>query len=128
MEEDINVIEKLLKIFEMLRKDDEEGHSSAYELQWEDIQAIENLIARNKDYEEGKALSKKQEVMILKAIEKSAEEQITKELKNYISKSKVKEKIEELDKKKRKSQIEYSTIDELIFDKKIEVLQELLED
>ena len=48
---------------------------------------------------------------------------------NFIPKSKVKEKIEELDKRKRiKSQIKYSTIDELIFDKKIETLQELLEE
>ena len=43
-----------------------------------------------------------------------------------ITKDKIKEKIDKLDKMKRKSQIEYSTIDELIFDKKIEVLQELL--
>lgn len=52
MEEDIKVLEKLQKVFAELRKDDEEGHSSAYELQWEDIQAIENLIARNKELEE----------------------------------------------------------------------------
>ena len=46
---DIKVIEKLQKVFAELRKDDEEGHSSAYELQWEDIQAIENLIKENKE-------------------------------------------------------------------------------
>ena len=49
---DIEILEKLQNIFKELRKDDEEGHSSAYELQLEDIEAIENLIQRNKDLEE----------------------------------------------------------------------------
>ena len=35
---------KLLKVFKLLRKDDEKGHSSSYELQWEDIIFIEDLI------------------------------------------------------------------------------------
>lgn len=48
----IEILEKLQNIFKELRKDDEEGHSSAYELQWEDIEAIENLIQRNKDLKE----------------------------------------------------------------------------
>ena len=45
---------KLLKVFKLLRKDDEEGHSSSYELQWEDIIFIEDLIKKynqlKKDY------------------------------------------------------------------------------
>ena len=49
---DIEILEKLQNIFKELRKDDEEGHSSAYELQLEDIEAIENLIQRNKDLEQ----------------------------------------------------------------------------
>ena len=49
---DIEILEKLQNIFKKLRKDDEEGHSSAYELQWEDMEAIENLIQRNKDLEQ----------------------------------------------------------------------------
>lgn len=40
-------IKKLQHIFEELRKDDEAGHSSAYELQWEDIETIEKLIQQN---------------------------------------------------------------------------------
>lgn len=48
----MNNIEKLQNIFKELRKDYEEGHSSAYELQWEDIQAIENLIQENKELKE----------------------------------------------------------------------------
>ena len=48
--------------------------------------------------------------------------------KKFIPADKIKAKIEELDKNKKKSQFEYSTVDELIFDKKIEVLQELLEE
>lgn len=40
-------VEKLQHIFEELRKDDEAGHSSAYELQWEDIETIEKLIQQN---------------------------------------------------------------------------------
>ena len=48
----IEILEKLQNIFKELRKDDEEGHSSAYELQLEDIEAIENLIQRNKDLEQ----------------------------------------------------------------------------
>lgn len=48
----MNNIEKLQNIFKELRKDDESGHSSAYELQWEDIEAIENLIQENKDLKE----------------------------------------------------------------------------
>ena len=51
MEKDIQILEKLEKVFTELRKDDEEGHSSAYELQWEDIEAIENLINRVKELE-----------------------------------------------------------------------------
>ena len=79
----------------------------------EQIQAIENLIKEYKDVNKE----------VLHWIEK-----YNLEHQKYIAKSKVKAKIEKLDKKKRKSQIEYSTIDELIFDKKIEVLQELLEE
>lgn len=45
----MNNIEKLQNIFQELKKDDESGHSSAYELQWEDIEAIENLIKENKE-------------------------------------------------------------------------------
>lgn len=44
----MNGVEKLQHIFQELRKDDEAGHSSAYELQWEDIETIENLIQQNK--------------------------------------------------------------------------------
>lgn len=40
-------VKKLQHIFEELRKDDEAGHSSAYELQWEDIETIEKLIQQN---------------------------------------------------------------------------------
>lgn len=40
-------IKKLQHIFEELRKDKEAGHSSAYELQWEDIETIEKLIQQN---------------------------------------------------------------------------------
>lgn len=43
----MNGVEKLQHIFEELRKDDEAGHSSAYELQWEDIETIEKLIQQN---------------------------------------------------------------------------------
>lgn len=49
---DIEVLRKLTKIFNELKKDDEEGHSSAYELQWEDISVIENLIIENKELKE----------------------------------------------------------------------------
>lgn len=45
----MNNIERLQNIFKELKKDDEEGHSSAYELQWEDIETIENLIKENKE-------------------------------------------------------------------------------
>jgi NDP-sugar pyrophosphorylase family protein len=48
----MNNIEKLQNIFQELRKDDEEGHGSAYELQWEDIETIENLIQENKELKE----------------------------------------------------------------------------
>ena len=42
--------------------------------------------------------------------------------------NKIKDELKELDKKKRKSrsQFKYSTIDEFIFDNKIEALQDLL--
>ena len=40
-------VKKLQHIFEELRKDNEAGHSSAYELQWEDIETIEKLIQQN---------------------------------------------------------------------------------
>lgn len=63
---DIEVLRKLTKIFNELRKDDEEGHSSAYELQWEDISVIENLIIENekliqenKELKEEKVLNEK---------------------------------------------------------------------
>lgn len=48
----MNDIEKLQNIFQELRKDDEKGHTSAYELQWEDIYTIENLIQENKELKE----------------------------------------------------------------------------
>lgn len=83
MEEDIKMIEDVLK-----------DKDTKFWIGTQGIQAIENLIARYKELEEGKALTKKQEAMLLKAIKQSAEEQITKEIKNYILKSKVKEKIE----------------------------------
>lgn len=89
--------------------------------------AIRNFIARYKELEEGKALTKKQSTMVLKAIKRSVEEQRTKEMKNYIKKSKVKEKIEELRNEKydditfKYNKIEVNGIIEVI-------LQELLED
>lgn len=43
----MNGVEKLQHIFEELRKDNEAGHSSTYELQWEDIETIEKLIQQN---------------------------------------------------------------------------------
>ena len=73
---DIEVLRKLTKIFNELKKDDEEGHSSAYELQWEDIQAIENLIKEYKDVNKE----------VLYWIEK-----YNLEHQKYIAKSKVKE-------------------------------------
>ena len=76
-EKDIKVLEKLQEIFEELRKDDEEGHGSAYELQWEDIHAIENLIKKNKEYENYYKCEKNL-------------------LDNYISKDKIKKEIKKL--------------------------------
>jgi len=86
-----------------------------------EITAIENLIQENKEL-------KKQIPSPTNPIPIENQTDIWVLKRDYISKSKIKEKIEKLDKKKRKSQIEYSTIDELIFDKKIEVLLELLEE
>ena len=98
-----------------------------------DLKELRNLIARYKELEEGKALTKKQEAMILKAIKQSAEEQITKEMKNYIPKSKVKEKI-----KKYNEIIYYAQTEEEMAELKdyeyeeakygIQILAELLED
>lgn len=53
--------------------------------------AIRNLIARYKEYEEGKDLSKKQLIGVEKAIEQALTKQLPKELEDYILKSKVKE-------------------------------------
>lgn len=43
----MNDIERLQNIINELRKDDEEGHGSSYELQWKDIYTIENLLQGN---------------------------------------------------------------------------------
>jgi len=67
---DIEILEKLQNIFKELRKDDEEGHSSAYELQWEDIEAIENLIQRNKELEQIEKEHKEENGRLREEVEK----------------------------------------------------------
>ena len=68
----------------------------------EDLGIVLNLIEKqqkelnkekekNKEYEEGTMLSKKQTNMVLQAIKEGATEQITKEMKNYIHKDKIRE-------------------------------------
>ena len=80
MEEDIKILNKLEKVFAELKKDDEEGHSSAYEIQWEDIRAIEHLMARNKELED-KCIELSTTIDALKTDNKELEE-------NYINPSK----------------------------------------
>ena len=112
MEEEIKILEERVnfcKNNKECREELKQCFGCTFEI--EEIQAIENLI--------NKVKSQEKQIKLMQSINIAE---------NFIEKSKVREKIEELDKKKRKSQIEYSTIDELIFDKKIEILQELLEE
>ena len=116
----IEILEKLQNIFKELRKDDEEGHSSAYELQWEDIEAIENLIQRNKELE----MQNKEFLIRLKA------DGLIERDKYWINK--IKEIIKLLDKEEKetlkgtKGQDRYSI--KLEYMHKRNVLQELLEE
>ncbi len=49
---DIEIFKKLKKNYNTLKKDYNAGHYSVYEMQFEDFEAIENLIQRNKDLEQ----------------------------------------------------------------------------
>lgn len=112
IQEDIKILEKLAN---RTCKIDKDGWETAV-CSIDEQLAIRNIIARNKKLE--KQMGKDLDVVYLQGVHNERDRW----------KSKIKEKIEKLDKKKRKSQIEYSTIDELIFDKKIEVSQEILQE
>lgn len=90
MEEDIKILNKLEKVFAELKKDDEEGHSSAYEIQWEDIRAIEHLIAKNKELEQNYINPSKARFTYF---DNGKGTKVV--IEGFIPKSKVKEKIEE---------------------------------
>ena len=142
---DIEILEKLQNIFKELRKDDEEGHSSAYELQLEDIEAIENLLQRNKDlgeiekeHKEENGRLREENINLKEKIVRQQEQlniankkilaqkgQLKVVNNSYIPKSKVKEKMELL-----REDIQYSANPLSIDNSKyaIEVLQELLEE
>ena len=56
-EEILNIMNKLGNIYDELKKDDEEGHSSAYEMQFEDFEAIQGLLdLYNKEKKKSKIL------------------------------------------------------------------------
>ena len=130
----IEILEKFIKHYKEVQekyKDDEIQAEIERSCYFEEVpaEAIENLIQENKELKEELEICETDLDEMTISNEHKKKEWVNKlVLNSYIPKSKVKEKIEELDKRKRKSQIEYSTIDELIFDKKIEVLQELLEE
>lgn len=109
---DIKVLRKLTKIFNELKKDDEEGHSSAYELQWEDIEAIENLIIENKKLK--KQMGKDLDVVYIKGVYDERDKW----------KNKIKEKIRI--RKEEKAECKDSNQAKLIL-REIYILQELIE-
>ncbi len=131
----IEILEDLEKYISFANKQCNFSNDADYKWHKELAQAIENLIQENKELKERiKGLECEIEIKKYCKVDEVINDltyykNLAKEYQgSCIPKSKIKEKIEELDKRKRKSQIEYSTIDELIFDKKIEALQELLEE
>lgn len=112
---------KLLMIERMLKQDDEEGHTSAYEMQFEDFEAIQGLLdLYNKEKEKNEVLeSKLIGVQILVAGNKD----------RYICKDKIEKKIEELESKYKdevKTAKDYDT-NQFVVDC-VAVLEELLEE
>lgn len=61
IEESLEIVKcKLLMIKKLLKNDEENGHSSSYEMQKEDFEAIETLLtAYEKEKEKNKELEKK---------------------------------------------------------------------
>ena len=94
---DIEVLEKLMMIYQELKKDYEKGHLSAYEMQFEDFKAIENLLKeRQSDKERIKELEES-EKYIYEAYQDAGKKmfEYAEELENSIPTSLIKEKIEE---------------------------------
>ena len=67
---DIEIFKKLKKNYNTLKKDYNAGHYSVYEMQFEDFEAIENLIQRNKDLEQIEKEHKKENGRLREEIDK----------------------------------------------------------
>ena len=122
---DIEIFKKLKKNYNTLKKDYNAGHYSVYEMQFEDFEAIENLIQRNKDLEQIEKEHKKENGRLRDKI-KELEKVILLDSKpiilGMIPISRIKEKIEELTKIKGDLATYIATSE------RIKVLQELLEE
>jgi len=117
MEEDIKILEKLIKEFDEFEK---RQHINIYMLTKREKQAIEHLIERNKELE--KHYQHEQEYINGEIFSAKQMHYIED---NYIDKAKVREKIEEL-KEDEEFYREHSRMYE--FESKIKLLQELLEE
>lgn len=123
-EEILNIMNKLGNIYDELKKDDEEGHSSAYEMQFEDFEAIQGLLDL---YNKEKKKSKILELAKIPYLE--GEIMAYKEF--FVSKDKIRKRIKELEEfrdenEKTKFIVSlsfYNSIDNEIYD-----LKELLEE
>lgn len=134
---DIEIFKKLKKNYNTLKKDYNAGHYSVYEMQFEDFEAIENLIQRNKNLEQIEKEHKKEngrlreELENIEYIKRSFDYCLEQKIKEEIE-LKVKEKIEELNKEEKKvlkgtkGQDRYSIKLEYMY--KRNALQELLEE
>ena len=122
---DIEIFKKLKKNYNTLKKDYNAGHYSVYEMQFEDFEAIENLIQRNKDLEQIEKEHKEENGRLRDRI-KELEKVILLDSKpiilGMIPISRIKEKIEELTKIKGDLATYIATSE------RIKVLQELLEE
>lgn len=125
MEEDIKILEELLNtekeyINDKVYQKEHDINKEAIECAKKWAQAIEHLIARNKELE-NKNKSLKKQIKLMQEYNKKA---------GIVYKDKIKEKIEELEKVKETTNKLFpeGSVNEYVYEGQIKILQELLEE